>query len=1142
MRLKILKLIALFIYFISCGQENKFAPIDYPNSPDVSKMQVYGQIPVSTYSGLANVSVPVYTINEDGLEFPITLNYNTRGIKVNEESSRVGLGWSLGFPGLISRSINGQNDLQGGYGQTNGKYFNSKAIDGQTLVPDLLGYFAIPTDYLKFGLDTRLWPTDYKLDKYVAGDRIIDNVDFQPDDYYYNLPSASGRFIFKRNKTAVLENTQDNLKIEILDSLNVYNQPTRYKMKVMDKIGNSYYFNDIESYYHYGESNIFVDNAWYVSKIITNKGKEIKFIYEDLRSTPSYNLYDYYGMPISLYNDCNNGTSSCGNFPFGEKKVFEGWKSFKSKLIKKITFSSGYVEFTYDTRQDIYKDKKITSIRLFDNKNKLIKGINLNQDYFIANYTTLFTELGEWQQDQEGYNDKEGYLKKRLKLTSVDYLDDNNSVVNSEKFEYYEDYIPAKNSTAVDIWGYFNGETNNQNLFPSFSITVPEAIGNKYFYNSASQYISWTGSETTLHINGADRNVIPQFTKMMSLKKIVYPTKGYTEFEYENNTYDPNKSFINDKNASKNSFFRNNNLNGELYNFAGGLRLKSIKNNDNENGIYKKTYNYHYITDDNNDGVNETKSYGYLLRRPNFFDFRKRSVNPSLTYSQFDINFLDGHVLLRNTPVYDNDYIGYEYVEEIVENLLTNEQIKKKFNYYISPTVVNNFYALGKGFQPPKPNFTEPENVGMRESYSKSNLFHLKPYKYQPPFDTANYRDYSFDYKPFHVKDEINIKNGLLKQTLIYSSKNNVYSLVSEDYYEYNILRKDLLWGSIYDRVDSDSYIAQTANSNIFNPISNYYFEYFDPLPFYNIFTSGLSQTKGYPLTVYNYIYKVIYPAYNPGASVIIRKDYKNGGTLITKTQNNYVSDNNVGKGNVLSAITIFPDNSTQETTYQYAHEKGNQYLIDKNIVGIPLQTTVTKTANGSTKTLSDVETKYPISQTDANTKTSGLPLPYEVISNDYNGNSNKEVSYKKYDNKGNLQEYVIKPDINGNGIPVTIIWGYNQTQPIAKIEGATLSQVMTALNISDIALADIVVKSNADIDQASEDLLITSLDAFRNNTNLKNFQITTYTYDPLIGVTSITPPSGVREIYKYDTANRLEKVVDINGNILKEYKYHFKQ
>ena len=45
-----------------------------------------------------------------------------------------------------------------------------------------------------------------------------------------------------------------------------------------------------------------------------------------------------------------------------------------------------------------------------------------------------------------------------------------------------------------------------------------------------------------------------------------------------------------------------------------------------------------------------------------------------------------------------------------------------------------------------------------------------------------------------------------------------------------------------------------------------------------------------------------------------------------------------------------------------------------------------------------------------------------------------------------------------------------------------------------------------------------------------------------MIGVTSITPPNGIREIYHYDAANRLEKVVDINGNILKEYKYQYKQ
>jgi uncharacterized protein RhaS with RHS repeats len=159
--------------------------------------------------------------------------------------------------------------------------------------------------------------------------------------------------------------------------------------------------------------------------------------------------------------------------------------------------------------------------------------------------------------------------------------------------------------------------------------------------------------------------------------------------------------------------------------------------------------------------------------------------------------------------------------------------------------------------------------------------------------------------------------------------------------------------------------------------------------------------------------------------------------------------------------------------------------------------------------------------------------LSYDI----QNNGATTEVTYDLYDSKGNLQQYTSK-----SGIPTAIIWGYSQAQPIAKIEGATFSQVLSALKVTDISLADIVTKSNSDIDQPSEDLLITALDALRANSDLKNFQITTYTYNPLIGVTSITPPSGVREIYKYDTANRLEKVVDVNGNIFKEYKYNYKQ
>jgi len=52
-------------------------------------------------------------------------------------------------------------------------------------------------------------------------------------------------------------------------------------------------------------------------------------------------------------------------------------------------------------------------------------------------------------------------------------------------------------------------------------------------------------------------------------------------------------------------------------------------------------------------------------------------------------------------------------------------------------------------------------------------------------------------------------------------------------------------------------------------------------------------------------------------------------------------------------------------------------------------------------------------------------------------GNLEKKISFDQYDSKGNILQYTLE-----NGIPVSIIWGYNKTQPIAKIENAAYSQV----------------------------------------------------------------------------------------------------
>lgn len=153
-----------------------------------------------------------------------------------------------------------------------------------------------------------------------------------------------------------------------------------------------------------------------------------------------------------------------------------------------------------------------------------------------------------------------------------------------------------------------------------------------------------------------------------------------------------------------------------------------------------------------------------------------------------------------------------------------------------------------------------------------------------------------------------------------------------------------------------------------------------------------------------------------------------------------------------------------------------------------------------------------------------------------------KEIEYDFYDSNGNLVQYTLEPDAAGSGRTVTVIWGYNKTQPIAKIEDATYAQVSSYItDIVNYSIADANPPPDTTPEQAELDL-IDRLDAFRKTAQLSGFQFTTYTYDPLIGVTSVTPPSGIRKIYISDTANRLKEIKDINENILKEFKYKYKQ
>uniref|UniRef100_UPI004049F4AA RHS repeat domain-containing protein n=2 Tax=Flavobacterium sp. TaxID=239 RepID=UPI004049F4AA len=149
--------------------------------------------------------------------------------------------------------------------------------------------------------------------------------------------------------------------------------------------------------------------------------------------------------------------------------------------------------------------------------------------------------------------------------------------------------------------------------------------------------------------------------------------------------------------------------------------------------------------------------------------------------------------------------------------------------------------------------------------------------------------------------------------------------------------------------------------------------------------------------------------------------------------------------------------------------------------------------------------------------------LPSQIKTSKENQPLEVKIIYEQYDTYGNPLT-ISQP----NGMKISYIWGYNHTQPVAKIENMAYSAIPANL-IADIHGA---------VDNAT---LETKLDLLRNNAALANAMVTTYIYKPLIGVTKITDPKGDEIYYEYDAFNRLKTVKDKDGKLLSENEYHYR-
>ena len=114
------------------------------------------------------------------------------------------------------------------------------------------------------------------------------------------------------------------------------------------------------------------------------------------------------------------------------------------------------------------------------------------------------------------------------------------------------------------------------------------------------------------------------------------------------------------------------------------------------------------------------------------------------------------------------------------------------------------------------------------------------------------------------------------------------------------------------------------------------------------------------------------------------------------------------------------------------------------------------------------------------------------------------------------------------NDINTCYLYGYNKQYPIAKIIGSdfyTAYSYVSQVLVNDPMTDDQTMRSH--------------LNALRS---IPNTQVTTYTYRPLVGMTSETAPDGKTIFYEYDNFGQLKLVRNQDGNIVKTYQYNYRQ
>lgn len=298
------------------------------------------------------------------------------------------------------------------------------------------------------------------------------------DVFYFNDPLHAIKFFLKYNDSGYAM-PANPMKIKF--NRNSYNLNAQ-SFTALDENGNTYNF----TINGFTSTTTLCTNAstkftptgftYYLTSIITNQGQRIDFSYSDAA----------YGYPepkdeVQYVPSYQTGCTVCSTHRPLDYTCTSNAGSHEKRL-DTIKCSTGeFVLFKYSSRTDLANGYKLDSVINGYNltgSNVTVKKWALIYDYFNAgNSDTTFL---------------------RLQLTKVRKLSADTLYSENYSFDYDPTALPGRLSFAVDSFGFYNGQNAN----------------------------------TTFITTAANRTPNASYVSAGSLKKITYPTGGYTLFEY----------------------------------------------------------------------------------------------------------------------------------------------------------------------------------------------------------------------------------------------------------------------------------------------------------------------------------------------------------------------------------------------------------------------------------------------------------------------------------------------------------------------------------------------------------------------------------------------------------------------------------